>query len=437
MSIQGFIRDCDILVIGGGPAGCTAAALLAERGHDVVLVEKERHPRFHIGESLLPRNTAIFDRLGLRDRVAAIGVHKPGGEFVSDATGKAVQFNFAKGLDKQFTFSWQVPRAQFDEILFETAAEKGARTFQDTKVTALELAKPGARARVTATGPDGELHFAPRFVLDASGRDTFLAGKLGTKRSNKQNTTAAVYAHFTGAEFRSGELEGYISVHLADDGWFWMIPLPGGVMSVGFVGNQSAFKGRRGTPADMLMNRIDGSATVGPRMRNATRISDVTSTGNYSYYADTSAGDGYLMIGDAFAFLDPVFSSGVLLAMTSGEKSVDVAEAWLADPARGRAAARRMEKEMRHAMDRIAWLIYRINTPALRFMFMAPNNTFRMRDGMVSLLAGNLRGTWNTLLPVLAFKSVYYATTLLIRMGIHPPAPAAPAARPMVMQAAE
>ena len=427
------VQDCDILVIGGGPAGSTAAALLAERGHDVVLVEKERHPRFHIGESLLPRNTKILDRLGLRDRVAAIGTHKPGAEFVSDATGKEVQFSFAQGLDKQYTFSWQVPRAEFDAILFDAAASRGARTEQDTKVTAVLFGAPGDRAQVTAMGPGGERRFAPRYVLDASGRDTFMAGKLGIKASNKQNTTAAVYAHYTGAERRTGDREGYISVHLAEDGWFWMIPLPGDVMSVGFVGNQSAFRDRRGTPADLLDRRIADSPTVAARMRHAVRVSDVTSTGNYSYYAETNAGDGYLMIGDAFAFLDPVFSSGVLLAMTSGEMAADVAEAHLADPARGRAAARAMERDMRHAMARIAWLIYRINTPALRLLFMAPRNTFRMRDGLVSLLAGNLRGTWNSVLPVFAFKSIYYVTTLLLRLGLHAPV----AARPPVMQPAE
>ena len=415
-------QECDILVIGAGPAGCTAAALLAERGLDVVLIEKERHPRFHIGESLLPRNTAILDRLGLRDRVAAIGVHKPGAEFVADNTGKEVQFSFAQGLDKQYTFSWQVPRAQFDALLFDTALARGARALQETRVTAVDIA-PGRRASVTASGPDGEIRFAPRYVIDASGRDTVMANKLGTKASNKQNNTAAVYAHYEGAEFRTGEREGYISVHLAEDGWFWMIPLPDGIMSVGFVGNPDAFKARRGSPTDLLEDRIAASPTVAARMRNAVRVSDVMGTGNYSYYAADNGGDGYLMIGDAFAFLDPVFSSGVLLAMTSGEKGAAVAEAWLADPARGRVMARRMEKEMRHAMGRIAWLIYRINTPALRLLFMAPRNLFRMRDGLVSLLAGNLRGSWNSVFPVLAFKSIYYATTLLLRLGLHAPPP--------------
>ena len=129
------------------------------------------------------------------------------------------------------------------------------------------------------------------------------------------------------------------------------------------------------------------------------------------------------MIGDAFAFLDPVFSSGVLLAMTSGERAAHVAATHLTNPARARRMARHMERDMRHAMSRIAWLVYRINTPALRYLFMNPRNKFRMRDGLVSLLAGNLRGTWQTTLPVLAFKSIYTIATLLFRLGLTPTTP--------------
>ena len=381
-------------------------------------------PRFHIGESLLPRNTALLDKLGLRDQVAALGVHKPGAEFVSDATGQSVHFSFAQGLDKQYTSSWQVRRAEFDELLFRTAEARGARTEEGVKVTELAFAPPGGRAEVAAASPDGAVRrYAPRFVLDASGRDTFLAGKLRTKRSNKHNTTAALYGHFTGVERRTGELEGYITVHLAEDGWFWMIPLPDGIMSVGFVGDQSAFKGRRGTPHDLFMERITGSPTVRARMANAVLQGGVTSTGNYSYRSSQSWGEGFLMIGDAFGFVDPVFSSGVLLAMTAGDMGADVAEAWLQDPALGRAKARRMERDLTHAMERISWLIYRINTPALRHLFMGPRNVLRMRDGLVSLLAGNLRGTWSSVLPVLAFKGVYHAMALAMRLGHTPPAP--------------
>ena len=272
-------EPCEILVIGGGPAGCTAAALLAERGRDVVLLEKSSHPRFHIGESLLPLNTAIFDRLGITAQVAALGVHKPGAEFVSDATGQQVRYAFVDGLDKVFTSSWQVPRGEFDSLLFHTAAARGARVAEQTRVTGISFA--AERSLVTAVGPDGaEQQYAPRYLLDASGRDTLLASKLGTRRANKHNNTAALFAHYRGVA-------------------------------------------RRG------------------------------------------------------------------------------------------------------------WLIYRINTPALRRMFLAPSNKLRMRDGLVSLLAGNLRGSRETLLPVLAFKTVYRLLSLALRLGLPvggaPPAQAQPA----------
>ncbi len=414
------MTECDILIIGGGPAGSTAAATLAGRGRDVVLLEKSRHPRFHIGESLLPLNTAIFDRLGIRDRVAAIGVHKPGAEFVSDTTGKAVQFSFAEGLDRTYPSSWQVERAGFDEMLFRTAQERGAMALEGMRVTDVTFGRE--RARVEAVDEVGNATgFAARFVVDASGRDTFLAGRSGTKRANKQNNSASVYGHFRGVERRTGALEGYISVHLAEDGWFWLIPLPGDVMSVGFVGTPSAFKGRRGGAYEMLMQRIAQSPTVAARMRDASLIAEVSGTGNYSYDAECASGDGYLMVGDAFAFLDPVFSSGVLLAMTSGEMGAGVAEAWLESPARGRVAAAAMEREIRHAMGRLGWLVDRINDPALRLLFMNPANRLRMRDGLVSLLAGNLRGQRDQVVPVLAFKSAYYVARGLLRAGLLKP----------------
>jgi flavin-dependent dehydrogenase len=258
---------------------------------------------------------------------------------------------------------------------------------------------------------------APRFVLDASGRDTFIAGRLGTKQSDKHNNTAAVFAHFRGVQPRTGETEGYISVHLSEDGWFWLIPLPGGVMSVGFVGNQEAFRKRSGTMEELFAERLRTSRTVAPRMQGAERISEIHSTGNYSYCARTASGEGWFMIGDAFGFIDPVFSSGVLLAMTAAGRGADVAATWLQNPEAGRAAARRAEQQARAAMQGVSWLIYRINTPVLRSMFMAPRNTLRMRDGLITILAGNLAGERRARLPVLAFKGVFYALSLARRLG--------------------
>jgi flavin-dependent dehydrogenase len=413
-------HKCDVLVIGGGPAGSTAAALLAGRGCDVVLLEQAEHPRFHIGESLLPANMPVLERMGLAKAVADIGVFKPGAEFVDDATGHRSAFVFATGMGQGGAAAYQVPRADFDKILFDHASASGARTAQNSRVTDVTLGEPGNRASVTAEQNGTTVQYAPRFVLDATGRDTLMANKMGLKQSNKRNSTAAIYAHWRGVQMQMTERPGFITVHLADDGWFWMIPLPGDIMSIGFVGNADAFKGRKGSAQDMYLERLRNSPSVAERMQDAQLVSDITSTGNYSYRSTTSHGPGWMAIGDAYAFLDPVFSSGVLLAMSAAELGADVAQTWLRDPAAGTAAAERAERKVKQAMDGLGWLVYRINTPVLRAMFMMPSNKLRMRDGLVAMLAGTFRIDWRLRGPVLAFKATYYMLCGLYRIGWRP-----------------
>ena len=411
----------DVLVVGGGPAGSTAAGLLAKYGWHVVQLEKESHPRFHIGESLLPRNLDIFERLGIIDEVGRMGVYKPGAEFVSDRTGRSAAFPFKLALNPSRTHAWQVKRADFDAALFANAARLGAVTRERTQVTDIKFGARGERAEVSARGPENEvLTFRPRYVLDASGRDTFLASKMHLKDANKQNNTAAMYAHFNGAQRRTGDLEGYISIHLAEDGWFWLIPLPGDLMSVGFVGNQTAWKGRNGTAQEMFAQRIASSLTVSERLRGATIASKIYSTANYSYRARRGCGEGYLMIGDAYGFVDPMFSTGVMFAMMAGELGAEAANAWMDDPVRGEQLARRTNAELARAMDRIGWLIYRINDPVLRSLFMAPRNVLWMRDGIINMLAGNLRGDWRALLPIFSFKAIFHISSALNRLSLGP-----------------
>lgn len=408
---------CDVLIVGGGPAGATAATLLAEKGRRVVMLEKDRHPRFHIGESLLPLNLRIFERLGVQDEMAAIGVHKPGARFVSDEHGKHAAFSFAAGLNQDYTYAYQVRRSQFDEILFRRARAAGADAREGMR--ALDVALDARAGHlVTARGEDGAMHaFRARYLIDASGRDTLLATAMGSKARNPHNNTAAIYAHFRGvAPF--GEVEdGNITIHLFDHGWFWMIPLPDEVMSIGVVSNPAFFKRRRGPVEPFLLETLRSVPSVARRIERAELISDVTTTGNYSYSSRVMHGDGWLMAGDAYAFIDPVFSSGVLLAMASAEMGAEVADTWLDDPVRAAGMAKAFESKVKRAIRSLSWLIYRINTPVLRDMFMEPRNRFRMREGLVSLLAGDVHANAGRQWPVLAFKGAFYALSLAYRFG--------------------
>jgi flavin-dependent dehydrogenase len=407
--------ECDVLVVGGGPAGSTVAAQLASMGRDVVIVEKERHPRFHIGESLLPANLPLFEKLGVADDVRRIGVYKPGAEFVSDHYDKSNLFFFSSASHIIAPHAYHVRRAEFDQMLFENARKRGARTYEGMRVSDVAWGS-GDRAEVTAIHSHGKATtWRPRFVVDASGRDTLLANKLKMKDANKRNNTAAIFGHFTGIDRRPGEANGVITIHLVEGGWFWMIPLPDDLMSVGFVSGPSRFKDRSGGLDELFWNAVRSAPSVAERMKAAGLTGDLTATGNYSYTSRAANGDRFILIGDAFTFLDPIFSSGVMIAMTTGMMAADIADLFLKDEAKGRRALRAYERKVRQSTAHLAWLIYRINDPVMRFMLMHPDNRFRMRDGLIALLAGQIfHQPLGLRFSMMVFKLVYH---VLRRMG--------------------
>src|SRR5688572_18352780 len=398
---------CDVLVIGGGPAGSTVSALLARRGRDVVMLEKSRHPRFHIGESLLPLNMPLFEKLGVARQIERIGMYKYGAEFVSQWHEKPTHVDFANAWDPSFSYTYQVRRSEFDEILFRHAARQGAKTLEGCRVTAVDFDETGAS--VTARGEDGvEQRWRTRFVADASGRDTFLASQLGIKQRSHDNNTAALFGHFSGAKRLPGKIEGNISLFWFEHGWFWFIPLSDGATSIGAVCSPQYMKSRKNDPQQFLLQTIALCPALAERLRDASLVSPVTATGNYSYTAEHSSGRNYLLLGDAFAFVDPVFSTGVMLAMQSAFVGADTIETCLDRPREARSALRTFDASTRHGLRVFSWFIYRVMTPSLRHLLMNPTQRFRLQPAILSVLAGDIfRGT--PLGPrLLAFKLVYY-----------------------------
>ena len=403
---------CDVLVIGGGPAGSTISALLAERGRNVVLLEKERHPRFHIGESLLPLNMPLFERLGVAAEIERIGMPKYGAEFVSQWHEKPVHVDFANAWDRSFPSTYQVRRSEFDQVLFRNAARKGARTIEHCRVTGVDFNADGAV--VTARHENGaEQKWHTRFVADASGRDTFLANRLRIKQRNKKNNTAALFGHFSGARRLPGKIEGNISLFWFEHGWFWFIPLSDGATSIGAVCSPQYMKSRKTDPRQFLLDTIALCPPLAERLRDASLISPVTATGNYSYMAEHTSGRNYLLLGDAFAFVDPVFSTGVMLAMQSAFVGADTIESCLDRPHEARGALKTFDASTRRGLQVFSWFIYRVMTPGLRNLLMNPTQRFRMQPAILSVLAGDIfRGT-PVGLRLVVFKLFYYVSSLL------------------------
>ena len=404
---------CDVAVIGGGPGGSTAAALLARRGYKVIALEKAHHPRFHIGESLLPMNLPVFERLGVLDKVRALGVFKRGADFEADNERGYNTYAFARAIGQSPPHAYQVWRQDFDKMLYDHARESGADAREGHEVAQVEQHGPRESWLDVKTDDGSSYRIQARYVVDASGRDAFLSANRKLRRRNEQHQSAAIFGHYRGAEQRAGEDAGNISIYRFEHGWMWMIPLPDGVMSVGAVCRPDYLKQRKGRNGEFLLDTLKLSPALWRRIEHAELIdNEVRVTGNYSYDSARMGGPGWVLVGDAFAFLDPVFSSGVYLAMSGAEQAAAAVDQSLREPQREMALLRKLEKRQRAGMARFAFFIYRFNGPVMQQMFRQPRNTWQLEQGVISMLAGDLFDTPRVLRKLGLFKLVYAISVL-------------------------
>lgn len=374
------LHDC--IVVGGGPAGSTAGSLLAKDGHDVLVLERAVFPRFHIGESLLPAELPIFEKLGF-DVSGMPALFKQGADFLDERTGKCARFVFAEGLEGTHPHSFQVERAVFDDALLKHSATLGAHVQQDTQVTGVEVLDDFVRVRTK----DAEYH--ARYLVDATGRDRLLSKQHGTYERWEGLGLAAVWAHFDEIPSRSrAELEktGNIIVLMLEHGWGWVIPLSGGRVSIGFVSAEKGVVSR-----DWFEEELNASAFLQKITAGATR-SPLEMAGDYSYKNTAPHGPRWACVGDAGGFLDPVFSSGVTLAMAGAEKLAELLSPALTEKREHEASLMvPMESHMEHAygvFNAVLQSFYHTNLVDNLFFYDDPD--MNLRAGLISILAGDV-----------------------------------------------
>ena len=327
-----FKTHYDAIVVGAGPAGSTTGALLAEKGRDVLIVEKEKFPRYHVGESLMPFCYFPLERLGLIDQLMESGnPRKYCVQFVREDGFLSQPFYFFQHFDHPSSTTWQVWREEFDQMILNKARENGVSVLEQTKAN--RLIKKGDRVTgIKATSEQlGELELTAPIVIDASGRDCFAAHKENWMVRDPELKKVALWTYYKGAKRDPGLDEGATTVaYLPGKGWFWYIPLSGDMVSVGIVAERDyLFNGSTKDHAKIFQREIKNNAWIEDHLLQGEQVGEYRVTGEYSYRNQYCSMDGLVLVGDALGFLDPVFSSGVFLALKSGAMLADEVDAAL------------------------------------------------------------------------------------------------------------
>jgi flavin-dependent dehydrogenase len=387
--------DTDLLVIGGGPGGSTAAALARKKGLQVLVVEKEQFPRFRIGESMLPAANAIMRETGVWPKVEGAGFVPKYGAVFHTADGRATQeiiFNDSSipGLEG----TYQVERSRFDALLLDHARELGAEVRMQTKARLLPMV--GDHHRAVLDGPAGSEEVTARWLIEAGGRDNPLQNRVAQDLDPSPfPKRVAIFSHFTGVGRAAGRAGGHTVVVRLEDGWFWLIPIDAERTSVGLVTTVAAMRAAAVSPEELFRAAVRRSAKLSELFTGAAAAMPFHVTSDYSYFRRTIAGERWLKVGDAAGFFDPIFSSGVYVSMWSARQAVElIAPA----EAAGRALTPREQsgyaRHLKKHAGVFAQLIGAFYDNASFEVFMAPQIPFNLRPGISAIVAGHARLTW-------------------------------------------
>ena len=381
--------------MGGGPAGSTVAALIAEQGFRVGLLEREKSPPFKVGESLVPYTYGTFERLGIVERLKKSRFQrKHSVQFFSGSGRGSAPFYFSETDPHERSTTWQVRRSEFDALLLENAVERGVQLRQAVQVQ--DILFDGERAcGVRAQAADGPAVEIPaRVVVDATGRSALIARKLGLKVAEPHLRKVSIFSHFRGAARDPGIDEGAtLIMHTRNrDSWFWYIPLADDLVSVGVVGDLETLMRQPGAAQARFEEEIRNCPALEERLADAEQVIPVRVVQDFSYCAERIAGDGWVLVGDAFAFLDPIYSTGVLLALKSGELAADTIGRCLREDDLSGAALGSFAEEFLAGVRAFRKLVYAFYDRRFNFADFLRAHP-ECRQGVIDILSGNVFGS--------------------------------------------